>query len=540
MNRFVAETCLELACALEQIGDRRGALHAASRALALEDTPQAREAVLRLTAQTTPEALDACLEEHPDPVVALKRLLKREEDPTPLTLREERAVARTLQTVLDSLPAPLSKAFAALTIFPQPFLPEQAQSIAQVEGADLEAFREAGLLQTIVRAERVRYTMAMTVRDWARRRVPAAKLQYLSRVHKDYFTRLAVEDFPGVGEIKRQEVWNLKQCADWYLSQPPTKTGMEVILETCRHALHLCFDASHPASHHCLPDIRACCSYFQRLLPELIADERAFIACAMSGLAIHHQDYDEAIRWCRYMLDCSLPQETRDKTELGKMLSDRILMQLLGAAHHRNRDDLFDQAVALAERININYLPLVEQNEFYYILAENRMARGQWQAALEANACVLELRIAHKFKTHLPAAYYQQGCILYRLGEEQEASAAWNRALAGFREQTEAHGVADCLQRLGLLFARQGQGPVGLVMVEQAIALYERLDARPGRAAALGTLGDLYALEGDTVRARALWQEGLVYWETEKHERWIAAFRQRLDTDTPLALPPGG
>lgn len=508
MNTRHGEYYVQLALVYEELGDWHSAASTIRHALELAPgSEQAKTAFLRLSPHTTTEMLEVALVA-PNPSLHLRQLLQHKK---PTKFREQPHFSIALKRLMATLPSEERKAFIALSIFPQPFLEEQAVAVTQVDFTQLEAFTKSNLLQTIVVNGNVRYSMASSVREWSKRQLTPVEYKRLVQRHKNYFTPILLADR---GDTPRDDALNMRLCADWYLNRTPTKEEAFILFQACTYA----------KDYACISDLKKCISYLSRLTPTLEFPLQTVIASCLSAIALYQKEYKRAIHWVQYAYKSLPPQEPEYLSYLSLLLK-----LLLTATHHHNSDSLFDQATDLVQSIGISNLPYLDQPAFHYIIAENKMARRQWSEALASNKRALELRIEQNRTSDLPATYYQQGAICLSLEDQERAARAWEIALDGFESQKDEHGMADCQQSLGLLLAKQGTIRIGRLLVEQAINLYTKIGATQSRAAALSTLAEIQCLAGEKGTAQQLWQEGLQYWESTGHERWVTHFRSRLE-----------
>ncbi|MFC9290939.1 tetratricopeptide repeat protein, partial [Streptomyces sp. NPDC057052] len=128
-----------------------------------------------------------------------------------------------------------------------------------------------------------------------------------------------------------------------------------------------------------------------------------------------------------------------------------------------------------------------------------------------------------------------RACALYRFGRLPEAVASFEQALALARAARDDVWTAECLNGLAWLHSSLGRPEVGLVYCEEAIALFQGLNAPWREAICWDSLGYTLHLLGRYEEAVAAYKGALEVFEKLGDHRNLAGSLMRLG-DTHLAM----
>ena len=473
-----------------------------------------------------------------------------------LTPREERLASATLSAELTKLPESLRRGFCRLSVFPQSFTARQAERIAQVDANALARLRASCLVwdeATLIGSDDApRFFLLPALRRAAWRRLTSGEQQSIRERHAHYFYQFEGDGWPERNSEQprlwgRVEFANYTAAVNFFLEREATD---EVVI-FYTNVNHATADLPWAQQEIC----QRIADYLETTVQQSLSPLSAYnLTESLAHIAVTRSDFSGAACWFRRAVEYWELVTGTHHQDVGMQPSEwrsNLVSQLTGlltTAHHAGDDAAFDEVKELSLRL-LPTLPdpqiaLLIQVNMLYLFAENGYARGNLEQALEANTARFGLlpelfRLTPWRADYLPAAHYQRGLILSRLGRIEDALAALDTALTGFREWGErgTHGVADCLQEMGIALAEQGLFSVARENIERAIAIYSERDNANSRVAALGSLGDVALRQGRHEEAHALYTEGREHWQAQNHPRWIQKFTDRL---ARLEETPGG
>jgi tetratricopeptide (TPR) repeat protein len=541
VESLTARIWWELTEAAERAGERREAFHAARRAYTLmPESAVVRDAVLRLAEHGAErDALLFSSRKSLDWDILLPHFTALARESRKPTVREEQALSIALAACLATLPPESAKAFSALAVFPQSFTARQASEVTGASDKILPLLSEAHLLTH----EGERYGMLDAARPMAWRKLACAERERLRERHARYFGEacdLNGTDLfdPAVPLWLNENRRNIFAALEW-CCQTLRDEAAYTWAGNLLHYLSALPPLYREATKLCRPVMEEAARQGKPVAP-------IYPATLLMHMGLKEARIADAVQWARFAVE-GMNLSTLPPNETPPLLPERFpdaMDGLLGALHHANLDEDFDAAMQLAE----SYLPLIpEEGEarrwfrtrLHFQFAENRYARGEQEQALAANREAIDLLreiAAHlpapeNFSSLMPTLHLQRGSILFAQKRYTEALPEFDTALKQFRTlgPAEQQGVADCLQHIGAILAEQGMTGLAQDHIERAIALYAEQEKDASRAAALGTLGDLQARLGNLPEARRLYEEGLVFWEQQKHPRWTRKFQKRLE-----------
>ena len=508
-ERLSAEVWLQLAHALDATGERRGAFDAARKAyvlrpehpetlellLDLSDGAREHEEVLQLSKRLGVEKLLPCLEE-------------LERDGVSLTITEESVLREAIRVRLAQLSQEVTRGLKAISGFPQAFTASQALAICDLSVETLERITRAFPL----RKEENRYALLPAIRAAFQSTLSEQERQHFHERHSLYWcTTISSPEAHDFRKVARQEdKENLKLAASWYLKHAPQREGV-IFLQYYWHSHNYPCSAS---------EVKQSEAYLQRAMEELTQDTAQLASQLLGSLAVHRQDFSQAIFWLRVAV------------ERFSSISETSWIELLIASHHAQQDEVFDETLIYIPDLKV----LWERVQLHFHIAENRRARHRFTEALEHNDIALEMqKTLDTLKPHngtlhgtLPVLWGQRGSILQALKRVEEAEHCWDTALIGYEVHKNQGGIAECYQALGQLAAQSGRVGLGISLVQQAIATFAEVGNEGAVAAAQGTLGDILRARGEIKEARSLYEKGLAFWKERDHPRWIEIFEARL------------
>ncbi|GAB4468781.1 MAG: hypothetical protein OHK0029_41300 [Armatimonadaceae bacterium] len=526
----------------EQCGARRDAFFAARRAAALmPESDAVQDTLLRLS--------DAA----PLPPPGPRRKGSRSGDilsdgALPGTVRsiaEEQALIHAVDKRLSQFAPAEVQVFRRLSVFPQSFTPRQAEHIAGAAPSLLPRLVEAQLLRCVDAGDDLRFELPEAIRQALHTQLSATQRKRLRTRHLEYFARF--EDYgweavPGNYFMYRwvgTEMAHLRQAIHTAQEEPLTAERMRFLVETTGYSL-----THHRAFYDEM--VNASVDRLQEAIQNF--PRNAYIVLLSCLFLAEHHFYAGRFREAiSHLRQAFAFWETCDPDEAvhpagHRMLSDSIspvVHQLLTATHHAGMDDAFMEAYALAHQLATRWRATFGGPDQFLagvtqLYAERLYARGDLEAALTENTRTryMTQSISRQFpgfdKTWIAPHHYQRGCILKAMGKKDEALSHFDTALSVFREQEQAHGVADCYQQMGAILGERGLVGLARDYIERAINTYSELNERGSHAAALETLGDLLLRQGDREAAGKLYRDGLDYWRAQDHPSWTRHFEARL------------
>jgi len=246
-------------------------------------------------------------------------------------------------------------------------------------------------------------------------------------------------------------------------------------------------------------------------------------------------DLQRLIEWIRSVYDetprpLALATLVRGYTELGSR------------AHHHELDEL--AAASLREALRLCEIdPLSAEAERFLRevairsrLCDSLMVQGKTlesRRSLEKSLTLLEMALGEpdvrqSVEALAAVVQYQYGSTLATQGEYRGAAEAIGRSLEYNNQHKILHSEADCLIKLGSINLVRGNRTEARILTGQAVTFYTNIGAQDARAAALGSLGDVFARLGLKDRALSCYEEGLGVWRERGHRRWQAVFNARM------------
>lgn len=515
-EQLSADVWLQLAQALDDTGERRSAFDAARKAYTLRpENPETLELLLSLADGAREQEAILLLSQRLGVEELLPRLEALERDGLALTVTEELALGEAVKTRLSQLSQRVVSGLLAISGFPQDFTAEQALAVCAVSGETLERITHAFPLTK--RGER--YSLLPALRAALQSQVSPWERQAFRERHTHYWNEVILQvtrtPFPGTfAKELLAEAAHLTLAGAWYLEQPASREGIHYLMQCCHRTRHYPTD---PES------VQRYTLYLERAVEEFSAESAMLAAEFLGQLALERQDFSRALSWFQVTIE-----------RFGATYH-RPWRDLLIAAHHAAQDEVFDAFIPLILQNTPPYDPLKpnegvwERADIQFHIAENRMARGRFEEALEHNDAAFSLqRQLERRDDNLPVLWGQRAGILQALGRTDEAERCWDWALRGYEKQGNRGGVAECYQEVGKLLSRKGSPGLGCSLVKQAIAIFEEVGNPGAVAATQGTLGDILRERGELDEARRLYETGLAFWKERQHPRWTAMFERRL------------
>jgi DNA-binding SARP family transcriptional activator len=513
-QHLTADLLMRLALSLEAVGNLRGAFESASRALQVDpEHPGVSQIVWRLGQASGQERLTrARLHE-----LSLEALTAEQAQGNRLTPMEADSFGTLVEARLARLSDVLRRALSSLAVFPAPFTAEQALQIAGVVVHELDPLVTAGVL----RRDAERWDFVAGIRSVLWKRLTGEQRRRLRERHRRFFVEF-IRPSRAVEQIQA-ECGHFQAAVESIVDLPPTTADHVELAELLGVYINRC--PSNPDT------VRSVIPYMEFLTTHADTTIASSAASTRSRWELQVGNPMAAVHWayCAFQL-------SRDLKDLANYLSS--IENLLALTHHQGDDDGFDSAVQIAvQAAQDPAFPFPEAKSrsgfterVYRILTENALARRRLDEALHWSDRCLALRETTMDPIDDEAhTWFLRGQILSHRQRVEEARQAWNRAMHGFRRQGDTHGVADCLQELGMLLARGGDDALGLSLLQQAISLFETCGDTAAVHAARGDQGDILCAAGDPQAARALYEAGLAFWAEQGHPRWTARFRERLD-----------
>ncbi len=122
------------------------------------------------------------------------------------------------------------------------------------------------------------------------------------------------------------------------------------------------------------------------------------------------------------------------------------------------------------------------------------------------------------------------GRLLWCQGEYERAAILLQEGLALFQKLEDRQGVADSFNNLGLVAWHQGDYERSQAAHEKALVLRRQLRDKRGIAGSLGNLAVVASCQGDYERARALYHESLALFRELKDKQNVALSLNNLGT----------
>lgn len=512
-DRLTAELWLSLGKVLDAMGERRGAFDATRRAYALRpDHPETLEFLLDLT-EGAQEWEELRLLTHPTNMDSLlpylSELAQRE---VPLTVSEERALEEAVRVRLSQLALSTITQLYHISGFPQAFTAAQAEAICGLHEEALQHLKQVFPLQ----CQGQRYTFLPTLRDILQRLAPPALRAAFRSVHAAYFYEDSYRQTTHEEHLTRgaDDAINLTLAVEWFLAQGPSLSGL----------FFLCYFWDFVPDQARLPERRARCeAYLNEALLTLPPEQAVHASHHLATLAIDRGQFSKAMACLRFGLEKLQPT------------NPHLLRSLLIAAHHAAEDTIVEEVAMLLEDTSSRahwqpYDQIRFEVDIHMLLADNKGARQRFREAWEHHERAFSLQ-----KQQVPAEYNapallweQRAWLLEGLGREKEAEPCWDRAFHDYTQANNRAGMAACYAAMGKRLSQTGWSHLGESLVRQALQWLHELDNPGAVAATKGVLGDVLLAQGQVAEAHALYEDGLRYWQAQKHPRWIEKFEVRL------------
>jgi tetratricopeptide (TPR) repeat protein len=460
--------------------------------------------VLRLSSGVKPRGRIRLLAKNLGLDELLPQLEQTRSPDTRLTLREEQTLAVALDAALSRLPRKQCLAAHRLSVFPQPFTPEQAEAITGMDASTLEAL----LAPCVLRRIGERYIVPPDLRPLLARKLTPMQKERVHTRHRDYFLEycaaISLLQHDALYKGFTAEKANLLQAVEQTLASPLTPQGLLFVYNV------IFYLRTQDA-----PLCRYVCKQALPVLESALTSPENEIAREASHLIARILIHFEAdfTRGAQYLAR-SAPYWTKDSVP--------FLMDWLLATHYMPNDTAFSMIYTVAEELLDTLDPPDRANlhcNMLTCLADRQTARGNYTEALDANVQALGF---------IESWDHLRDGILHALGKREEALSALDRALPIFKARGATHRVADCYQQIGAILGEMGMNGIARERIEEAISLYESIHSPHSRAGALRTLGHVYKRMGDRDTARALYEESLAIWKSVPHPEWIARLEKCL------------
>jgi hypothetical protein len=265
---------------------------------------------------------------------------------------------------------------------------------------------------------------------------------------------------------------------------------------------------------------------------------------------VQHSRYTTALRWLLPLADLSAPRYSR----LPLALRAEALLWLSEFGYRVSDAALTQSAAQKSWDLAVQAGDAVTQAR-----AVGTLGMGHWLAGDNATARVCCLRSVAMFRalqaeqsgeqaqganpgpvqTGLIKALNQIAEICRVDGAFAESQAYNEEVLAYTQASGQRHGIAVCLENLGLLAIAQGQYDLGCVQLQQACGHFQSVGDGHGQTYVIQGIGLALQRQGDAARAAYLYggyeaysdETGFTLWGPDKtaHELSLATLRQ----DTP-------
>ncbi len=390
--------------------------------------------------------------------------------------------------------------------------------------AGLTSLVDKSLMRAEARADRERFTMLETVREYGLERLEASgESEAAQRAHAAYFLTLAEGVEPrltGSDQVAtliylEEEHDNLRAVLRWTREHHEAATGLRLAgalwrfwqghgyLNEGREWLEGLLALTERGDHDAPPSVRA----------------RALIGAAM--LAFRQNDYRRAAILSEKSL--ALCREIGDRGGIADALNTLgLVADNLGDPHHAAA--LYKESLALYRELSsvweiatsLNNLGVLARVQGEYVrasafLEESLILRRNLGDAWGIAQSLTNLgRIAQDQGDYAGAAPFHEESLLLRqtLGDRQ--------------------GIAIALANLGQIAWVQGDNLRATRLFEESLALSRALGDRRTTALALSGLGDIARQHGDVARAIALYEESLALSRMVGHLLGVAESEERL------------
>ncbi|MDL5198850.1 BTAD domain-containing putative transcriptional regulator [Streptomyces sp. ALI-76-A] len=225
-------------------------------------------------------------------------------------------------------------------------------------------------------------------------------------------------------------------------------------------------------------------------------------------------------------------------TAVGQGLDRRITGLAWALKEHLNRREFWPEAInALTPALEVarRRADRLEEGRCHHSLGSIHGHLGHQEQALDhlqrATALFEEIdAVGEQARTH-----YSTACALYRFGRIQEALVPAERGLVLARTSGDDVWTAESLNGLSWLHSSLGRPEVGLVHCEEALALFQALNAPWREAICWDSLGYTLHLLGRYEEAEAAYKGALKVFEEVGDHRNLVGSLMRLG-DTRLAM----
>jgi transcriptional regulator with GAF, ATPase, and Fis domain/tetratricopeptide (TPR) repeat protein len=166
---------------------------------------------------------------------------------------------------------------------------------------------------------------------------------------------------------------------------------------------------------------------------------------------------------------------------------------------------LLQQALAAAERLEDRAAVARVSNNLGTALSE----RGELDNALASHFRALAIFEELRDSRNLGITHLNLGATYGDLGDWEKAVEYFYRALIENEKLQDRQGMAGCYINVAQIYLKRSKHERALQCAEQAVKYAEEANSPFFRLAALGVMGEAYALAGDFVRARSVFEHNV-------------------------------
>ena len=348
----------------------------------------------------------------------------------------------------------------------------------------LTSLVDKSLMRAEARADRERFTMLETVREYGLERLEASgEREAAQRTHAEYFLALAEAVEPALTGARQMvslarletEHDNLRAALHWAHEHREAETGLRLAGALWRFWMQ----RGHATEGR---------AWLERFLALATRADRAGTGSvwakavfAASVLMAEQGDYEQA----KTLIGENLPLVR----ELGEKRYVAALVNASGAiaeyqAEYERATAYFAESLALQREMGSDHGTAVALNN----LGNLARRSGAYPQAM---------------------AYYEESLLLKRaLGDQR--------------------GLGMTLSNMAAAARDQGQYARSAALLEESIALHREIDDKPGLAYALNNLGDVARDQGDPTRAALLYEESLALFREQGDQSSVALVLKNL------------
>ncbi len=392
---------------------------------------------------------------------------------------------QTLRGALDwsyhLLAAPAQRLFVRLSVFSAGW--DEAAAVAVCADADHPPEQVVATLAELVNHSLLHYTVTPTPRfsmlqlihDYAHEQCPPAELAALQARHAAYFVRLSVAAHAALlgaeqaGWLQRleQEHANLQAALTWARAADPA-LAWQLGAQLWRFWLARSYAT---LGRRCLEQITACAA-------DVPLAVRAQVWCGAGVLAVAQDDYHEANRWFRAILQ--LPDQRALGDVVGYALANQGQIAFWQGEYDRAHT-LLDQALAHFEA-NHDELGQAQTLRYLGMTVLNQDAPAAAATMLAASVQMYR-RLGQR--SGLGTALSFQGRAALFRGEYAASGATLRESLALFQQLGSAPGMARAQVYLGRVALAQGDRDTATALLSASLTVFAAGGDREGLATAL-------------------------------------------------------